>query len=378
MKRNNVKFTFDEVKNFVEVESDSGCKLLSKEYVRANDSMDFQCVCGNIFNTTFSKFKNTNKRQCNECSLLQRADKRSKTTFDFIREVYNLVGEEYTILSEYKTTHENVEIIHNDCGFKYSVSPANFLSGKRCPNCNKGVLKSHTKFKSEFDSVSNNEYKLLSRYKNNNTKIKVMHNDCKFVYDVLPYSFLQGNKCPLCSGRYKDTDIFKEEVELLVGDEFEVLGEYVLATEKVKFKHLKCGKTFKMRPNDFKNGQRCPHCKKSKGEKVIYDILTRENVNFKEQYRIKECRNIYPLPFDFAIFNKNGNLECLIEYQGRQHYDPIRYRENGSYSNLEYIQRNDKIKFDFCKDNGIELIIVPYWDFNNIENILNEYIKQIA
>lgn len=32
----------------------------------------------------------------------------------------------------------------------------------------------------------------------------------------------------------------------------------------------------------------------------------------------------------------------------------------------------DNIKTEYCKDNNITLIRIPYWDFNNIENILKE------
>lgn len=40
--------------------------------------------------------------------------------------------------------------------------------------------------------------------------------------------------------------------------------------------------------------------------------------------------------------------------------------------NLHNIQKRDNIKTEYCKDNNITLIRIPYWDFNNIENILKE------
>ena len=33
--------------------------------------------------------------------------------------------------------------------------------------------------------------------------------------------------------------------------------------------------------------------------------------------------------------------------------------------------KKDKIKEQFCIDNNIDLLIIPYWDFKNIEFILN-------
>lgn len=58
-----------------------------------------------------------------------------KTTSEFSEEIKNLVGDEYTLLSEYKTRHEKVELRHNECGENFLITPGNFLSGSRCPSC---------------------------------------------------------------------------------------------------------------------------------------------------------------------------------------------------------------------------------------------------
>ena len=38
-------------------------------------------------------------------------------------------------------------------------------------------------------------------------------------------------------------------------------------------------------------------------------------------------------------------------------------------------QRNDNIKNQYCKDNNIKLVRIPYWEFDNIENILEKELK---
>ena len=37
---------------------------------------------------------------------------------------------------------------------------------------------------------------------------------------------------------------------------------------------------------------------------------------------------------------------------------------------LETTKYNDKIKDKYCVDNNIKLLRIPYWEFENIENIL--------
>lgn len=60
--------SYDSVKNFIEVESKSGCKLISTEYIRDKDYLEFECECGTPFRATFDRFRSGNKRKCKECT----------------------------------------------------------------------------------------------------------------------------------------------------------------------------------------------------------------------------------------------------------------------------------------------------------------------
>jgi hypothetical protein len=117
-------------------------------------------------------------------------------------------------------------------------------------------------------------------------------------------------------------------------------------------------------------GNNCPRCKASKGEKRIRNYLKENNISFTSQFRIKECKYKNTLPFDFAIFNKNDEFQFLIEYQGEQHYNSRFF--NGEQG-LINTQRNDEIKRKYCEDNNIYLLIIPYWDKNRIDEILDEF-----
>jgi hypothetical protein len=117
----------------------------------------------------------------------------------------------------------------------------------------------------------------------------------------------------------------------------------------------------------------CPRCAKSKGEIETENILVRYETNYISQYRFKDCKYKRPTPFDFYLPEHN----CCIEYNGVQHYKPSDFSYNHknveeSKKTFEIQVENDNIKRDYCLKNNIELIEIPYWDFDNIEQILVE------
>ena len=65
------KLTLDEVRNYIEVESNSGCILLSTEYINNRSKLHVKCKCGNEFKINFHDFQ-AGKIQCNECSKRKR------------------------------------------------------------------------------------------------------------------------------------------------------------------------------------------------------------------------------------------------------------------------------------------------------------------
>lgn len=65
---------------------------------------------------------------------------RKKTQEEFVRQVHELAGDEYSVLSEYQTAFTPVKLRHNICGLEYLVRPAHFTSkGQRCPVCTKSA-----------------------------------------------------------------------------------------------------------------------------------------------------------------------------------------------------------------------------------------------
>ena len=105
----------------------------------------------------------------------------------------------------------------------------------------------------------------------------------------------------------------------------------------------------------------------SRGEIKIYEILRDSGLNFKEEYSIAglTSSNGKLLRFDFAVFDDEGNLDFLIEFQGIQHYTPK--SKFGGVSGLRKQQYNDFQKKEYCQKHNYKLIIIPYWDEGRID-----------
>lgn len=91
-------------------------------------------------------------------------------------------------------------------------------------------------------------------------------------------------------------------------------------------------------------------------------MLKKSDVEFIQEKSFTDCIDKHALPFDFYL----PDLNTCIEYDGEQHYFNIKYFGNS----LESVQEHDRIKTKYCEDNGIKLIRIPYWEYDNIETIL--------
>ena len=113
----------------------------------------------------------------------------------------------------------------------------------------------------------------------------------------------------------------------------------------------------------------------SRAERLIHEILVDYGVNFKMEYIFPDLKseNGKPLRFDFVIFDDDGNIDFIIEYQGKQHYEAS--SKFGGKRGLYQQQHNDNKKRRFCALHGLKLIEIPYTE----ENLITyDYIMQKA
>lgn len=299
-----------------------------------------------------------------------------KSNKEFKREIYDLVGYEYQFLDNYINNSTKLPCKHNKCGHEWMITPLKFLQGRRCPQCAGNKQKTNEEFVEEAYSLVGDEYEFLEEYTNALAKIKCKHNKCNYEWSVTPSAFLNNRtRCPKCFGtRLKTQEQFEEDVYALVSNEYKVLGEYNGTTEYIEIKHSKCGYTYSVRASHFLySASRCPLCSKSKGEEKVRLYLKKQNIKLIPQHSFDDCRNKNPLPFDFYL----PDHSVIIEYDGIQHYKPVDFAGKGdewAIENFNYQQQNNNIKNQYCLNNNITLMRIPYWDFDNIDQILEEWL----
>ena len=115
--------------------------------------------------------------------------------------------------------------------------------------------------------------------------------------------------------------------------------------------------------------------KSSRGEIKICDILDAAGLVYKEEYSFPDLISTSgrPLRFDFCVFDDNGDIDFLIEYQGIQHYEAK--SKFGGAKGLYQQKYNDAQKRKYCQEHRYTLIAIPYWD----EGIMDyDYIMKAA
>jgi hypothetical protein len=303
---------------------------------------------------------------------------KKKTHEEFITEVELKFGSDYSILSEYVKWDVKVKVRHNKCEYTWEVLPNNFIQGKsKCPLCSNRKKLTKDEFQERIYSVLGKDYIVISDYKSVNDKLTILHEKCDYKWNVKPrWIFDKKTKCPRCQNRERYTsEDFSKIVLELTNNEYELKSKYINNRSYVEIEHLTCNNLFKVNPPSFLYlDQRCPICNdtSSKGEKRISEILTNYNVDFEQQSTFNGCKSTNLLRFDFAI--KDNDVLFLVEYDGAQHFRSVEFF--GGEEGFKNLQKRDTIKNQYCRDNNVPLIRIPYWKFDEIESILNKLIHK--
>lgn len=299
-------------------------------------------------------------------------------SIEYIREIafengYFLISEEYK---------NQLSIIHleDGYGYKYSPSVSSFMItvAKR-----KRLLEIF--FPSNIYSIenfilwmskNNKTCKYISGRYVNVTKMNMnMKCKCGNIFKCSVCDITKGNReyCLSCSknGQSVGRRLSINEVEkrflnlgIRIIDENRV---YIRRSDSFMVECINCGSVWSKDCTHFERG--CPFCNISKGEKKIEDFLNKKSIKFTKQKKFADCKNILPLPFDFYLEEERTS----IEYNGKQHYKEMEFF--GGKKSFQEQKKRDKIKVKYCKDNNIPLLIIPYTEFERIEEIISSFLK---
>ena len=278
----------------------------------------------------------------------------------------------YLLISDYKGTSKEI-IVKHKCGYQYTIKKANkFLNENSClcPKCN--TIKKHsTRRKSEkeikelIEKETNNEYSYISGYIDSKTKIKIKHNKCNNIFECTPHMFLGKYKtrCPICANKNRGKYLLKENyLNSILDKDYEWLEDYK-GNNKSKhlIKHLLCGNTYEVRPNDFQQGYRCPFCsnKESDKEKELLEFI-------KSIYNgniLTNCKDIIK-PYELDIYIPDKNI--AFEFNGL-YWHSDKFKDNNYHLN----------KTEECKKLGIQLIHIFEDEWDNKKDIIKTKIIYI-
>ncbi|MCU9614895.1 hypothetical protein OEV98_15225 [Caldibacillus lycopersici] len=364
--KNKTKYSLDQAKQeFFSL----GLELLSDEYHSFHEEMDYQCLtCSYKGTKSLSVVKS--KKGCPKCAG------NLPLTFDEVNELfheYDLKLKE-TVYVNARTPMKYSCLI---CGYEGTKTVSNLQAGKGCKGCS--TIENSNKQRLPYDVVKSiieaRGWTLVSKeYVSNQEKLHLLCDKKHPVFMNLN-NFRNGKGCAKCSGMESPT--FEQRKAEFLKLNLDLLdASYKNTNSPLKYKCLECGYIGEKSWKSAKNGYGCLACSPSSvGEKMIAEWLLQKKIKHIRQYRINECRNNKPLPFDFAVFDSQNHLFCLIEFDGEQHFN-ARDFFGGKEAFLKR-QENDQIKNTFCRENKIKLIRISYLEQNQINRILEQQCRTL-
>jgi very-short-patch-repair endonuclease len=298
---------------------------------------------------------------CWKCSVEIRSKSQRLGKEAFVEKSLKIHGDRYDYsLSKYISQKVKVEIICKEHGI-FEQFPGNHLRGYNCAKCSGKLLTTDDFIKKCKEKYGEKYDYSLVNYIDSHSKVKII---CTLhgIFLQNPSNHLnQKNGCPECFSKNKpsNTNNFIYNSKIAHGDRYDYsLVDYEKAKNTVIIVCKSHGQ-FSQSPTHHLSGQGCPICKSSKGENEIFKILIKKFIKFKHHLKLEKSR----LEFDFYL----PELNIAIEYDGIQHFTPVKHF--GGIKALKEQKRRDSEKDQYCINNNIKLLRIPYYE--NVELFLN-------
>jgi len=229
-------------------------------------------------------------------------------------------------------------------------------------------IKNHDEFLNVVQTLTENDYTILSEFKNMSTKVKIRHNKCKdldsFEYEVTPSNFVLGKRCPNCNGKILNNEHFIAKVYAMVGNEYTFLEPYNGTKTKLRIRHNECNYEYYVDPNSFLSKKtRCTN------EKCLFERMS------KKQKEIKTKNPSIPRKnnevFVKEVYEQVGNEYIFLESYIK---NDIKLKIKHNICNNEYYVTpvaflSNKRRCPFCsktiKRSKNDILIEKFLIFNN-------------
>lgn len=289
------------------------------------------------------------------------------------------------VLSRYDGMHNSMDFYCNIHDEYFTQNPVDLLNSCGCRQCGydqitKGAKNRFYKYADMFIAKG---YKVVTKheeYINSHSKIKYICPNHPDVIQEMVAADIKYYGCRLCAidkvaGANKYTFEYVES-------EFEIRDYDLLETEyhnnktPMRYrcrKHPNCIQTVTLN-HLLSHNSGCYMCSESSGEHKARLFFDKYNIEYIPQKTFEGCKYKNLLRFDFYLNDYN----ILIEIQGEYHFIPIQFcgisteKANENFGN-QLIR--DKIKREYCKKNNIDLLEIPHFLFDEIEDILDNYLQ---
>jgi very-short-patch-repair endonuclease len=288
------------------------------------------------------------------------------TTEQFIEKAERVHGNKYDYsFVEYKNNKTKVKIVCPIHGEFYQL-PINHLNGLVCPKCNNKKQR-HTResFIEKAKDVHGDKYDYsFIKYKGIYPKVRIMCPEHGEFWQI-PNNHLQGSICPKCAlNRTFTIEEFIEKAKNVHGNIYDYSNtKYVNIDTKVDIICATHGAFWQTPYQHVNLKQGCPICRESHGEKKIRTFLEENNIGYVPQKYFDDLKYINHLRYDFYLPDYN----LLVEFDGQQHF------EDSTLYSSEDIFLRDKLKNKYARENGYDLLRIPYWKVDEVEELLLKF-----
>jgi hypothetical protein len=308
-----------------------------------------------------------------------------RTTEQFKEDVYKKHNNKVEILSEYIGATSPIDILYH-CekhGDTYKTINAKNIFGKQFNPCKHCDLEKKSISGNNKPKTKKELYQRLKVYceSKGGTLITKEWTTAKDLYEINcgniehPNFFSSSDSligknqwCPYCCGRKGDFD--NKYKQIIESNNGKMLSSYINGDTHIKVQCNKDNYIWDIYPSNLIKGRWCPVCSLPYSEKVPYDYLINNNYIIRVQYGFDDLigEENELLRYDFAVFTSSNNLLGLIEIDDNEH------RYNHKQLRRIKARERDKLKNQYCIKNNINLIRVPYNEYNReLRNYDNYY-----